>query len=329
MLTPKIMKANLFAFLLLFVWLCGYSQQGSKSESKYPTRIIPFVKYNPSDFRESIIRSYISPDKFLMAKHNGTVYEFSLKTGGFRDGKIDAGYFKANNIDSDMLLAHDSLFYFYMDKFSMLNYKHLGIMKNNQVFIIKNNNFQQLYPFAQYIISEYGSIDKFKEQFISNIQYELDFGMENELIVYDKETATNFLTGDYKVHEAYNPKDTIGTIDRFMDMLGSFILIENGQKSKLKEVIYKQIAYPQILPKRFINMPYFDNSEDIMIFDADISVLLPINLTKEQYLTMMRKIKVHNFTRARYLEYIQKVYPEFDKNTGNLQKLINQIPNIW
>ncbi|MDR2954583.1 MAG: hypothetical protein LBV43_05840 [Prevotella sp.] len=296
------------------------------SQNNFSTKFIPIVKYSPSEFKESIIKSFVSSDTYFKAEYNGKEYVFYQKTGKYNDGEISLNYMEMNNIIRNLFFVADSVFYLYIDRLSLPFQKYPGIVKNNQIFMIKNNDEGQLYPFGEFVVSEFGSFDKFKELYLSGIQYDLDFGLRNGLVTYDKDEVIRFLEQDYRVHETYSPNDTIGTLNKFLDMLDSFTLIEKEQRTKLHTVIYKQIAKPRILPKRFSNMPYFDNSEDIIILDVDISVLLPLTLSKQQYLDVMRKIKIYNVMWGEYLQYIQEVYPEFDKGTGNLQKLIDSIP---
>lgn len=314
------MKTHLFSLLIL-ISLNVFSQNNNKGKSF--TKIIPLVEYSASNFKGSIIKSFVLPDTYINAVLKDGEADFYIKSGDYRDGnKIGL-----NRKKTDIFLTQDSIFCLYLNSHSR-PMDHIGIIRDNEIFMLRNDDTEKLYHFSEYVVLEFGSIEKFKELYLSGQQRLLDFGLNNGLTIYDKNIAIEFLEQDYRVHQTYHPMDTIGTLNRFMDMIASFTLIEKGQKVKLSEALYKEITNSRILPKRMLDIPYYDCGEDVEILDKDISVLLPLYLTRQQYLEVIRRIKIHNEQWAVYLQYIKEIYPEFDKGTGNLEKLIDEIPII-
>lgn len=314
------MKTYLFSLLIL-IPLSIFSQNNNKDKSF--TKIIPFAEYSASNFKGSIVKSFVLPDMYINAVFKDEEADFYIKSDDYRDGnKIGL-----NQKKIDIFSTQDSVFCLYLNSYYR-PIDHIGIIRDNEIFMLRNDDLEKLYHFSEYVVLEFGSIEKFKELYLSGQQRLLDFGRNNGLTIYDKNIAIDFLERDYRVHQTYHPTDTLGTLNRFVDMIASFTLIEKGQRVKLSEALYKEIADSRTLPKRMLNTPYYDCGEEVEILDKDISVLLPLYLTKQQYLEVMRRVKIHNEQWAVYLQYIKETYPEFDKDTGNLEKLINEIPII-
>ena len=145
---------------------------------------------------------------------------------------------------------------------------------------------RELYSFSDLLKTRYGSIDKFREIYLNDVRDNLSLmGDEyNGIALYpnDKRGMQSFLEKDYVIYERYNPTDTVGVLNRFVSLVSTYTLLKEKQKDLLEDKIMERVRYNHTMNIEKKEIKHYIPSE-IILYGADITVLLSSVLTESQY----------------------------------------------
>ena len=282
------MKNILILFLILFSLHGTCYCQVSSSDSLY--KRIPVVRYTSRDFLAIVNDAFIHSPEYLdiCIKAKDTLFV------QYRFGKSHVyrrKFFDINKIDTQLFFGEDSLFIVSIKNESLSwpdlpIYRIYGMKKCDGYLYGLTWGKRELYSFSDLLKTRYGSIDKFREIYLNDVRDNLSLmGDEyNGIALYpnDKRGMQSFLEKDYVIYERYNPTDTVGVLNRFVSLVSTYTLLKEKQKDLLENKIIERVRYNHTMNIVKKEVKDYIPSE-IILYGADITVLLSSVLTESQY----------------------------------------------
>lgn len=282
------MKKILILFLILLPLNGACFCQVSSNDSLY--KRIPVVRYTPRDFLAIVNDAFIHSPEYLdiCIKEKDTLFV------QYRFGKSHVyrrKFFDINKIDTQLFFSADSLFIVSIKNESLSwpdlpIYRIYGLKKCGGYLYGLTWGKRELYSFSDLLKNRYGSIDKFREIYLNYVRDKLSLmGDEyNGIALYpnDKRGMQSFLEKDYVIYERYNPTDTAGVLNRFVSLVSTYTLLKEKQKDLLEDKIMERVRYNHTMDIAKKEVKDYIPSE-IILYGADITVLLSNVLTESQY----------------------------------------------
>ena len=282
------MKKILILFLILLPLNGACYCQVSSSDSLY--KRIPVVRYTPRDFLAIVNDAFIHSPEYLdiCIKAKDTLFV------QYRFGKSHVyrrKFFDINKIDTQLFFSADSLFIVSIKNESfgypeLPIYRIYGVKKCGGYLYGLTWGKRELYSFSDLLKTRYGSIDKFREIYLNDVRDNLSLmGDEyNGIALYpnDKRGMQSFLEKDYVIYERYTPTDTVGVLNRFVSLVSTYTLLKEKQKDLLEDKIMERVRYNHTMNIVKKEVKDYIPSE-IILYGADITVLLSSVLTESQY----------------------------------------------
>ena len=273
------MKKILIIFLgIIQVYGTIYSQ--NRGDTSLYKRI-PIVRYSPVDFLAVVDDAFIHSPEYLDICFQGrdTLYVQS------RFGEVKSyhdDFFKRNHINTKLFFRTDSVF--------ILSIKNEAVSSS------------KLPIYRIYGVKKGG---------------EYRFGLTNGISLYpqDKESIESFLRDDYLAHEKYNPTDTLNVLNRFMSLVASYTLLKDRQEELLRINLLKKIRSESYTcaKKRKTSMLFYN---EFILYGIEISSVLSIILTKQQYDDVRWGLMKHNGQRAKAMMRLD-LHEESSRNVIN------------
>lgn len=295
---------RLKAFCLLFIFSSMlYAQNKSK--------IIPIVNYNPVNY-ESHLQSILQfPQDYLEITNTGKKIVLYVNQGKDKS-KISKGKVFYYKIPNEIIERTDSVFFLQFQSSQKYEFKYYGVIKNDIVSYYKYND-EKAYSLYDLILSEYGSIDKFKRLLIEYYITSFNVGRNNGLYSLNNESAIKFLKDDYVLYELYKPSNKSKIIQLFIDFLKKHIAISEDQVKAIEE--YLQKGHPA-LPLKVSGLLYYNPNHNIKLMNDNYTFIMAINLPEEQYEKLITQIEIQEFIRTKYVNFIVKNNLEINHRNG-------------
>ena len=316
------MKKILILFLGI-IQACGTIYSQNRNDISLYKRI-PVIRYNPVDFLAIVDDAFIHSPEYLDICFQGrdTLYVQS------RFGEVKSyhdDFFKRNHINTKLFFRTDSVFILSIKSEAVSSsnlpiYRIYGVKKGGEYrFGLTNGVYEELYSFVELLKVRYGSIAKFQEIFLGYISDKLNVMGNNyngiSLYPQDKESIESFLRDDYLAHEKYNPTDTLNVLNRFVSLVASYTLLKDRQEELLRINLLKKVRSESYTcaKKRKISMLFYN---EFILYGIEISSVLSIILTKQQYDDVRWGLMKHNGQRAKAMMRLD-LHEESSRNVIN------------
>lgn len=296
------MKKILILFFVLFSINNVCRSQTSLSDSLY--KRIPVVRYSPKDFLAIVNDAFIHSPEYLdiCIKEKDTLFV------QYRFGKSHAyrrKFFDINKIDTQLFFSKDSLFIVSIKNESLSwpdlpIYRIYGLKKCGGYLYGLTWGKRELYSFSDLLKNRYGSIDKFREIYLNDVRDKLNLmgDKNNGITLYpnDKRGMQSFLEKDYVIYERFAPADTVGVLNRFVSLVSTYTLLQEKQEDLLEDKIMERVRYNHTMDIAKKEVKDYIPSE-IILYGADITVLLSNVLTESQYKVIYSALQNCNLYR--------------------------------
>lgn len=291
------MKVKLF-LLFLAIHCSVFAQINEK--------VIPVIKYDPFDYVTSIRRNFCLPKEYLKSIKDGDTISYYRYYQG-KEQKTSPK-FLFSDLPDNIFSRKDSLFILYFNTYNKYDYKIYGILKDGSVSLYKKKENKE-YSLAEFITSEYKSMDNFKEGYIDNVRRELDFGLANGLYPENEKNAVTFLKEDFVMYELYSPSDSQGIAKLILNFLKRTISLTSQQEKKIIEAFQQQEKLP-------LSPTFFP------ISNSQINNALASILSEDQYKTIKKHIEIQDHLRMRYVYTLKGIHPEINEVNGQIRLFV-------
>lgn len=291
-------------------FLCLFIIFSSLLNAQNKTKIIPIIKYNPNDYTINIQNQfkYYTCFNYLEIANEKEQSNYYINYEGDKRNFAKEKIF-CYKIPEEVLTNSDSIFILQFLDYNKYQLRYYGKIKNNSITYFKYDENTE-YSLYDLIISEFSTIDKFKEKLINSYTTALNEGDNNGLYPLNEGNAINFLTKDYYLYELYAPTDTTQIIQLFINFLKKNIIISETQIAEITELLKKGNPSLPKLTKKI----YYNPEHNISLLNKNYTFEIACKLSEEQYEDLITKIQIQNTIRQRYVVFVANNTPEIHYN---------------